>query len=190
MKSKLAIVIGHTEHAEGATGLFTVPQGEWAFNSTEIAPIMLAHGESLGLDCRIFDKTEYKDYPAVGHAVDAWIGAGKGCAIELHFNSATPAAYGTETLYDTVPSSNTKLATIIQKKMVECFHRVGKGDRGIKNVDHDRGGYAMRSHQTPSCIVEPTFAGSNVSEANLLWEKRSFYSRALVQGVVEFLKQA
>lgn len=189
---RLAIIIGHNASATGAMGVKPMAMSEWHFNFDFVFPLIEEYATKKGLEVKAFNKTGYTS-KAIGVMVDTWLSRfNRKCCIELHFNSATPAAYGTETLAEADQVESLKLADIVQKKMCEAFGRKsmpGGGNRGIKKLSiGGRGHYNLLCVTSPAVLVEPTFAGSNITEATLLWNRKRDYARALVDAALEFMK--
>lgn len=180
----LVIIIGHgIGKDKGAWGVSPIDEYEYSFN-TEQAGRMAAYAKSIGLHCTVLNKSG-SSTAAVGAAATQIVKdfGGRGCVIELHFNSYNGKATGTETLYDTAEPDNARFAQICQNAMVGVF---GRMDRKIKH-DTGRGGSNLAAVKVTSCLVEPLFADNPV-EARLLKEKREEYARALVDAAVTYLR--
>lgn len=179
---KLAIIVGHHAGAPGATGFFpTGKMSEYKFHRQEVVPRMVARCAELGILCQVFLR-DGTDIGGVGRAVNKWVGKDIfACAIELHFNSASGAPKGTETLYDTDPTNNLSFAAIVHKRILTVLKRDHKTDRGIKLRNTGRGSYNVASVKCTSCLVEPAFCNVE-SEAKLLWDNRVAYAKTLVDG--------
>jgi len=181
---KLAIVVGHEKLAKGAKLGAPLNTNEYDFNKG-IAQLTYVFARDKSIDARIF----YRDgigIRGVGKAVTEW--KADAC-IELHCNSATPAAYGTETLYDLDPPNSKKLAEHVQAAMCGVFKRQGKGDRGIKLLkEGDRGHYNLLGYKCAAVLVEPFF-GSSLSDCKIAWGVASGYSRCLVTSVIAYFNQ-
>jgi N-acetylmuramoyl-L-alanine amidase len=181
---KLAIIVGHEKKKDGASAMAPLSTTEYPFNK-QVAEFMYVYARELQLDCQIF----FRDGVGVSGAADAVHRWGADVCIELHFNSASPSAYGTETLHDAEPSTNAEFAAIVQKHMCEVLKRSGKGNRGVKFLKSgDRGHYNLLAVKCTSCLVEPFF-GSNKEDCKLMWANVTGYSRSLVNAVVEFLNK-
>lgn len=192
-KRRLAIIIGHKSTAQGADAYMPMKISEWEFNYKKLWPFIRDHARLRNVDIEVFDKSGMS-YQAAGKMVDVWLGgAERKCAIELHFNSATPAAFGSETLVENDDIESKKFAEIIHKRMCECFGRKDKdtGDRGIKKLKSGhRGHYPLLCVKSPVVLVEPAFAGSNPIEATLLWNRKDSFAKCLVDGAIEYLKSS
>lgn len=153
---KLAIVVGHNQRSQGAVRPDT-KESEFVYNSV-LARIIVREAELYGIEARIFFRTPEggytKEIQRVYAEVDKW---GADGAIELHFNAASAAATGTETLTSGSVRS-TLLAQEVQMEMVEAL---GLRNRGIivRNARTQGRGYlSLVSGSTPTILVEPFFA--------------------------------
>lgn len=189
---RLAIIIGHKSTEQGATGLKPLGMSEWKFNKDFMFPLIQKFAKrKLDFEVEMFDKSG-GSYATAGRTVDMWLsGADKGCAIELHFNSAGVGAYGTETLVEADDPTTFAFAKLCQDNMCEVFSRTySSGDRGVKKLKSgERGHYPLLCVKSPIVIVEPTFAGSNPVEATFLWSRKEAYAKCLVDAAAEFLNQ-
>ncbi len=174
---KLAIIIGHSEGAQGAMALPPLGQSEYEYN-TGLADLIASHSEQYNLDCRIFNRnigllTAYKN-------VNAWVVGQRACAIELHFNAAEAAsARGSETLYTGEVAESPRLAETVQKYMCIALQRQPGQNRGTKLLGaNDRGHYNLTLAKCASVIVEPFF-GSNPDECQLALQYKSSYASSL-----------
>jgi N-acetylmuramoyl-L-alanine amidase len=181
---KLAIIVGHEKKKDGASALAPLSTTEYPFNK-QVAEFMYVYARELQLDCKIV----FRDGVGIDGAakvVNEWKAD---CCIELHFNSASPSAYGTETLHDAEPSTNAEFAAIVQRHMCETLKREGKGNRGVKFLKSgDRGHYNLHLVKCTSCLVEPFF-GSNKKDCELMWKNVTGYSRCMVNAAVEWLNK-
>lgn len=189
---RLAIIIGHNASSTGARGVKPLEMSEWHFNFDVMFPLIEEYATAKGIEVKAFNKTGYTS-KAIGVMVDTWLARYKKHAcIELHFNSATPAAFGTETLAESDAPISLRFAEIVQRNMCVAFGRKnvpGGGNRGVKKLSAgSRGHYNLLCVKSPAVLVEPTFAGSNNVEATLLWNKKRDYAKALVASALEFMK--
>ncbi|CUH99172.1 N-acetylmuramoyl-L-alanine amidase [Leisingera aquaemixtae] len=186
MTFKLGIVVGHTDAAGGAVGL-NLPR-EYDYHKS-VASDMLAfaqsefsHGGQIALEVRVF----FRDGIGVSGAykqVNNWVGtdASRAATIELHYNAATPAASGTETL-SSGSARSLELSKRVHSGLCSLLGRSGQS-RGIKvrNRTHkERGWLSLVSGRPPAIITEPAF-GSNPSDAALLKEKKFLIGREIIR---------
>jgi N-acetylmuramoyl-L-alanine amidase len=108
----------------------------------------------------VLDKYEGRSYKAAMQwLADSIRSAGCNVAVELHFNSATPAAKGHEWLYWLTSKRGMALASCFRKAFRDAFPEIV--DRGIKPKGAgDRGAEFLRLTHCPSVIVEPFFGSS------------------------------
>jgi len=173
---KLALVVGHTKAAAGAFAGAPISQSEYPWN-TDLAERMKAYGNgalSSSLAVEVFTRDEGGVAGAYRRA-RAW---SADAAIELHFNAASPAATGTETLYLTPASA--VFAAAIQTAMVEAL---GLRDRGIKTPDEASGGRGAANLRQmgarPSILIEPFF-GSNPSDRATAHDRKQALAERLM----------
>lgn len=179
---KFAFIVGHEAARPGASSVAPLRMSEYPYNK-EVSQLCYIFSREMGFDARVF----FRDKIGIEGAsknVNEW---GATCAIELHFNSATPAAYGTECLYDSQPSDSKEFAEFVQRRVCEVFKRTGKGNRGAKFLKSgDRGHYNLLLYKVPATIVEPFF-GSNTKDCELAWSSVTNYAKSLVNACVDFV---
>ncbi len=177
--NKLAIVIGHTRIAPGASGIPPIDASEYPWN-TDLAARITADAAGKGVTVKTFTR-DVGGVPAAYDAVEAW---GARAAIELHYNS-TPGAKGTETLYGTACPASLGWATAVQDKMVALYGRslttTPPTNRGLKKCPpHPRGGASVNAMSAiPSCLTEPFFADTQ-TDATLGQTRKQGLAEALV----------
>jgi N-acetylmuramoyl-L-alanine amidase len=179
---RLAIIVGHTELRQGAFALAPISQHEYSFNR-EIAQTMEMAAASKGIAARTF----FRDGVGIQGAYQAATAFEPDSIIELHFNSASAAARGTETLCSKDNPDSKRLADLIQKSMVGVFNRTGSRNRGVKVLrEGDRGfGNVSAAPSVPSVLVEPFF-GSNAGDCQLAFDRTAEYAAGLVDAFAEF----
>lgn len=179
---RLAIIVGHTELRQGAFALAPISQHEYPFNR-EIAHTMEMAAASKGLAVRTF----FRDGVGIQGAYQAATAFNPDGIIELHFNSASAAARGTETLCSKDNPDSRKLADLIQQSMVGVFNRSGSRDRGVKVLrEGDRGFVNVSAAPSvPAVLVEPFF-GSNTADCQLAFDRSAEYAAGLVDAFAEF----
>jgi len=179
---KFAFVVGHEAVSPGASSVAPLKMSEYSFNK-QVSQLCYVFARDLGFDARVF----FRDRIGISGAaklVNEWA---PDCCIELHFNSATPAAYGTVCLYDLDPKESKDFAEFVQRRVCEVFKRTGKGDRKTKLLEPgDRGHYNLLSYKVPAIIVEPFF-GSNSKDCELAWSNVTNYARGLVRSCIDFV---
>lgn len=156
--TKLAIVIGHNDEAQGAVRGDT-GETEYSFNG-RIALLMeeYARVKYPDLETRVFRRVPMGSYSReinrVYDEVDAW---GAHLSMELHFNgAASEAATGSETLTSGTPASMAAAMAVQQ----EVVNALDLRDRGVKTRREGRGAGALMSGRAPAILVEPFFGSS------------------------------
>jgi N-acetylmuramoyl-L-alanine amidase len=179
---RLAIIVGHTEQRQGAFALEPISQHEYTFNRG-IAQVMETAAASQGIAVRTF----FRDGVGISGAYQAAVSFEPDGIIELHFNAASAAARGTETLCSGNHPGSKKLADLVQKSMVTVFKRTGSRNRGVKVLHPgDRGfGNVSAAPSVPSVLVEPFF-GSNAGDCQLAFDRSDEYAAGLVDAFAEF----
>jgi N-acetylmuramoyl-L-alanine amidase len=183
---RLAIIVGHQKSAQGASSLIPIGMSEYMFHTKIIVPLLEKECDAVGIDYKVFLR-DGSDIGGVGAAVSAWAANDPRCvAVELHFNASGAGAIGSEVLYDSWPTDNTKFATLVHNRICQALGRVGKSDRGIKRTDSGRGSHNLTSVKCIGCLVEPFF-GDVKSECELMWSRKESYAKAIIAGVVDYL---
>lgn len=157
MSLKIAVVVGHNKDAPGAGPGPGNYKSEYTFNR-QVAAQMKEWNAGYGLEIEVFERKAGLSYSReideVYGRVDAWKAR---ASIELHFNAATPAATGTETLCSSSRNSQ-NLAQVVQAAMLE---HLDLRDRGVKpKKATDRGGRSLYAGRAPAILVEPFFCSN------------------------------
>lgn len=160
-----AIVVGHTRNSKGAAGGEPINEREYPWNK-DLAEMILSECMDRNVESKIF----YRDKIGISGAYKQVLEWGASCVVELHFNSSSPAGFGTETLYDNGTNLGSKAwAQRLQDGMVGLYDRKksDKSDRGVKERDAgDRGYASVSAIDIPSAIIEPFF-GNHPVDAKL-----------------------
>ncbi len=163
---RLAVVVGHNEVAKGARAVTPIGRFEYDFNSV-LAAQMAAESGHYNLETKVFFREASSSYlKEIAKAYEAVASWGADCAIELHFNSASADASGSEVLCRQNSLDARALASHVAEELqgalgLELRHGgtgvkvVGPGERGAGSL------YALDN--APTIIVEPFF-GSNPTE--------------------------
>jgi hypothetical protein len=190
---KFAIIVGHSEDAQGAFAGSPINAHEYEWNS-ELAVDIWRECRELGLDVQVFSRNQ-STVKAVGEAVTKFCGE-NGCAVELHFNAATEtSARGTETLYDIDPPLSKDFAKLVHANILRALQEedakgnlVKRKDRGLKLVSAgDRGNSNLFHVKCPSCLIEPFF-GSNQKDCELARRNRMNIVKAISHSAIEWLR--
>ena len=105
--------------------------------------------------------------------------------LSFHLNAAGETAHGSEFLYYVRSEKSKRLASLLDKNVVE---NVGLRDRGIKSKTlADRGGSLLVRTIAPCVILEPAFI-SNKNDIDTLTEKREAYADAIVKSIEEYFE--
>lgn len=184
---RLAIIVGHSAKEGGAIGLTPLSMDEYHYNK-EVAELVYIEAKHLGIRAQVFLR-DYTTRVFVCHAVNEFCAGTNACAVELHFDSFVDARVrGTTTLYDMLPPSGLRLATLMQDAVCKVFARTGSTNRGLRWLkSKDRGYYNMYGLDVPACLIEPGF-GSNPYDAALLRERFREYAEAIAKTAKEFLE--
>jgi N-acetylmuramoyl-L-alanine amidase len=173
---KLAVVVGHTKRSPGAFGEEPVGQNEYYWNRS-LAALMKDHAAAQALALEVF----FRDNGGIAGAYSRAGEWGADGCIELHFNAATPAASGTETIV--VSEISKPLAEAVQGAMVETL---GLRDRGVKEPWEGRGRHSLTQLPVPSVLIEPFF-GSNPGDCHRADEQKDRLAAALVDAAAAVL---
>ncbi len=168
----LAIVIGHSSEGtdKGALGL-TPPfpatasagRAEYYWNE-DLAARIEAKANARGIRVATFRRRQ-NGTAGVRDAYRLVAQWRPQACVELHFNSATATARGTETLYGR--SGSRPWARALQDRLVSLYGRTGSHDRGLKDANETGRGIASLTNEVqPSALIEPFF-GSNREDAEL-----------------------
>ncbi len=160
--ARVAIVVGHNRIAKGAPAAAPLSTTEFPFNS-RVAQHMKDEADEYNLLCEVFFREPASSYSKeIAQAYAAVAQWKPDCCIELHFNSASPAATGSETLVGEDRPAGRSLADNVQGEMLSAL---GLQNRKVKIIQPgDRGGGSLYALPTvPTVIVEPFF-GSNAGD--------------------------
>lgn len=107
--------------------------------------------------------------------------------VSIHVNSASPAASGTETFYDTSKNPNGYesylLAKAIQQQIV---NNAGMNNRGIKDYDF----YVIRNNNVPSVLVELGFITNSSDYQKLISNNyQNIFAQSIYNGIVQYYSQ-
>jgi len=154
----VSICVGHSR--AGDSGALSISsRSEWNYNEP-VAEMLAEILRSAGVKVHVHDSYPGLDYMGAMKALsNALNSEAPDCAIELHFNSATPNAKGFEYLYWKTSKKGKRLAETFQRA-----HRLRspqQRDRGIKAVEFgQRGSLFLRLPVAPCLICEPFFGSS------------------------------
>jgi len=180
--SKLAIVVGHTAVAPGASGVSPVSASEYPWNK-DLAAKIVSECSALRASAAVF----FRDGGGISAAYSAAAACGAKAVVELHFNADGGAARGTETLYGTACGASLAWAQSVHNAMVSLYGRGSglPGNRGLrKTPPHPRGSASVNALSTiPSCLIEPFF-GDHGADASLGQAKKDGLAKAIAKAFV------
>jgi N-acetylmuramoyl-L-alanine amidase len=167
---KAAILIGHTKDSKGAYSKWLPSEFDYNIQVAEelkkINPSLYTvytHDSYLGgyyaMEKRTAETINKEDFSIV---------------LELHYNSASPLAHGTECCYWFASKKGKEYA---QKISEEISQRLDTTNRGIKALynKNDRGYWFTYLMKAPAVIVEPFF-GSNEFDALKFQDPKKYAS--------------
>ncbi|MBY3175365.1 hypothetical protein HFO61_07680 [Rhizobium leguminosarum] len=161
---RLAVVVGHNSKQPGASATTPIGRSEFPFNN-DVADAMVAEAGHYNIVAKRFNRVFTGSYSSeiekVYGEVAQW---NPTCAIELHFNSASPDATGTEMLYAPGSGEGRKMALELAeevKVLLGLTLRHGDGTRPLQAGD--RGHSSVVALSVPTVLVEPFF-GSNKTD--------------------------
>lgn len=186
---RLALIVGHNRTEQGAES--SVLGSEYRFNSP-FADLIKRRAEQIpGVELKVFLRTPQGSYSSeVARAygeVDRW---GAHLSMELHFNCADSSrAKGTQTLYYASSSKAGDFARAMQSKTVEALGRGSIWSRVIPKL-RGNGVGALKAGKAPALILEPTFAASNRTEAELLKSRQEVLADCWLYTARNFARDA
>ena len=116
---KLAIVVGHTTIAPGASGVAPISASEYPWNK-DLAAKVVSECSALGVTAQVF----LRDNGGISGAYSSAAAIGPKAVVELHFNANGGAARGTETLYGTACQASKAWAERVHNAMAQLYGRV------------------------------------------------------------------
>ena len=182
----VSICVGHSR--EGDDGAVSVSgESEWNYNEP-VAEILADILRRAGVKVYVHDMYPGKDYSTamslLSRALDV---ENPDCALELHFNSATPNAEGFEYLYWESSQRGRKLAEALQRNHAQTVP--DQRNRSTKAVQFGQNGSLfLRSPMAP-CVICEGFFGSSDKE----WKRfgseagQSLLAEIYAAGICEFL---
>jgi N-acetylmuramoyl-L-alanine amidase len=107
--------------------------------------------------------------------------------VSIHVNSASPAANGTETYYDTSKNPNGYesylLAKAIQQQIVD---NADMNNRGVKDYDY----YVIRNNNVPSVLIELGFITNSSDYQKLTSDSyQNIFAQSIYNGIVQYYSQ-
>lgn len=99
--------------------------------------------------------------------------------VSIHCNAANKRARGTETFAYRGSVEGRKLASCIQKQLLDSIDTI---DRGVKEA----GFYVLKHTNCPAALVEVAFI-DNEEDENILLTKKDEIARAIARGVTDYI---
>lgn len=152
---KVAIVVGHAKNNPGAFSKWLKP--EWEYN-LKVAEELKKNNSSLySIFCHEgYDGGYYAMEKRTANKINAET---FDLVLELHYNSASPMAHGTECCYWFASKKGKEYAQNISSQISRYFYTTNRGIKALYNKN-DRGYWFTYLMKAPAVIVEPFF-GSN-----------------------------
>lgn len=173
---KVALCIGHSPQDGGANCILG-GQSEYEFWRQHL-PTLRKELEERGHEAVIVNRSDAGG-TTPSYAAMACNVTGADLAVEFHFNSSSSAyASGTESYYWHSSERGKLAAQLINDGM--CM-ALGLPIRGIKPVSDpkDRSYNYFRMTKMPAVLVEPSFAGSNVTDCERLQTRVSHLCKCI-----------
>jgi len=181
-RTVIAAVVGHRMSAQGAVNTRGV--SEYIWNGTLAADVVAALAV-YGVEAQVYERPNHRG--GYQEVCDLLNRDKVEAVVSLHFNAATPAATGIETLCHPSSRRGRRLAGQVQRAMVACL---GLADRGVKPTTENDRGVELRiltRTDAPAVIVESHF-GSNDNDVAVATDALAsgMLGRAIAQGVVKW----
>lgn len=175
---KIALVIGHNSQAKGAySPVLRASEYDWC---GDLAEMIAKHAPKR---YTIIRRTAGSGEIARAYAeVDK---SGAVASIELHFNAASPAATGTETL----SSGSTRSMMFCGHLQKAQLAALKLRDRGVKVLKAgDRGYASVRTGKAPAALIEPFF-GSSEGDSAIAQRGKAALAEAIHHACTAYLKE-
>ena len=179
---KVAVVVGHTAGSKGAQSPYL--PAEYDYN-IEVANKLKQYGCNYDVFThRTYSVGYYNMWRETASKINS---QDYDLVIELHYNTASPTAHGTETLHYFNSKKGKQYAQIFSQQISEDFGTKLRGIQGAKPLvnKNDRGFYAVYLPKPPALIVEPFF-GSN-EEESVLFKDTDKYAESLHKAIQKCL---
>jgi N-acetylmuramoyl-L-alanine amidase len=170
---RVALDIGHSLNSQGASGIYRDKViTEFIYNE-EIAKTIKSR-----LVCDI-DLVYRKTYSTLPYDINK---LNPDFIVSLHCNAFNTQASGTEVLYWHTSTNGKRLASILQKHLLE----LGFNDRGIKPLQsNDRGGLLLEKTKAPCVLCEPFFI-DNPNDLQIMMENKEKLADLYIKGILEY----
>ncbi|QND60146.1 glucosaminidase domain-containing protein [Mesorhizobium huakuii] len=159
---RLAVVVGHNSVSTGSAAVSPISRSEFAYNGV-VADQIVAESPHYNVIGKKFIRVSQGSYSSeiaqVYSEVQTW---GADCAIELHFNSASPEATGSMVLFRAGNGAAQVLARPLALQIQSLLGLPLKNGNGLQPLQPGDRGYGSVSAlaNVPTVLIEPFF-GSN-----------------------------
>lgn len=179
----VALSIGHSPQDGGAMAT-SRRWSEYGFWSAHVGKVA-AELAGLGHKAVVCNRSDAGG-TTPSFAAKACNATGADLAVEFHFNSAGSGATGTETFCWKGSGEGKRAATLIQEAMCAVLKLP---DRGVKHVgSFSDNAYAFfQKTRMPAVLIEPAFAGSNVTDCDRMEERADALCVAIANAIHVFL---
>jgi len=179
---RLAVVVGHTRLAPGATGLPPIGQSEYHWN-LDLAEMVVQKCALRGVACKVFLR-DGVGIEGAYTAVNAW---DPSAVVELHFNAFNKRVRGCEVLHGDRVAASLEYARATQNALLGLL---GNPDRGLElRRPGERGGLNVGLANCASILIEPFF-GDQADDAALGHRHKGMISSRILDAFVDFNAQA
>lgn len=179
METLIGLIVGHSSESQGAYNK-THNVSEYEFNCN-LALLVQDELTKLGLKSQIFYRT--KGVPLLVQEVNK---VSPTLAVSLHCNAFNELVSGTEVLYYYKSMKSKKLASLLQKNIVDTL---GLRDRGTLPIEQGRGTYVLKNTTMPCALIEPFFI-DNIVDYELVLSKLNDLASAIANSVYSFLNDS
>ena len=178
---KVALSIGHSPKEGGAVMSDGSKYSEYRFWQEKL-PMLKEALQALGHEAVITNRS-YAGGTSPSYAAKACNATGADLAIEFHFNVAESCrATGTETLYWHKSTNGKRAAELVNDAMCEALKLPCRGIKPVSSASDRAASYFTRTTM-PAILVEPAFAGSNVTDCDRLQERVALLCKAIAHAV-------
>lgn len=190
---KIAIIVGHDEKAQGATTFNKIT--EYEFNTFIAETIKSLHGFKVSHGIQKFMALHVFNRNQGWQSVVNQLKANDiSMSVELHLNSFSKIATGTESLYleNDLPSKD--LAQHLSFRIAKNFNSRLRGDSGTVAVSSGERGYqnlnfARQAGVKFAVLVEPAFVNFSTQESIAFVNNPLEYANILYRAIEDFYTQ-
>jgi len=187
----VALVVGHNSYAQGADNY--LKESEFTFNS-RIARKAKLKLTAKAIPCVILTRGRGSYSSQSREVADACRKHNAKLSVHMHFNSASSAARGVETLIlNTSSTLDNAFADVFSTLLNERYAFYKRGDKGSKTISSGHNGYGMmskvRREGTIPVLIEPCFAHYKNPESELVFEQEDKYVDVLVEAIEKVVNE-